>query len=641
MCFACIPFVFSQSVAHNSITLLAVSELEDGRTRGSIATLELEIIPGRGRVFLDTFPLTQVDTQVSTRIAKEIACQISDVSCDEFDFIYTITSGSSIIGGPSAGAAITALTVLTLENERILPRVTITGTSNTGGLIGPVGGLQEKIQAASRNGIQTVLIPRGERHAPLTNDTSNQSVSQERIDLVAFGLQRGVSVIEVGNIFEVLTLMSRRDFSVTIEEVEIPTFYRETMFQLADAICQRTDETIQSIHLQNLGVRDNSQDALISLTGLQIEGNTSSNIVLRDSQFNITFLQESILDLLNQSQNALERSDYYSAASFCFGAGINARFLASLQTEFSELETMAQDQIQRSLTLHRDSYTTIVELQTFMLVSERIAESEEHLEAARELYAQNNTPQALFRISQSIERAFSAESWASFYQPIGQEFRFDVATLSQGCSIKLREAQDRQNFVSLYAPFLSESTILETAREHQREGRYELCLFEASKAKARFDVVLGKVGVSTQADFADLIAEREVLVRHAIDRQIEKEIFPIIGYSYFEYALSLVDIDPQSSLLYLQFALGLSNLDVYFPKESSSNSFLSQSRFSQIDFRLIFFFGLALGMIVAVILLRVESLLSRLKQRKSSLKTRSKPARARQPKSSRSDRKKR
>ena len=55
--------------------LLAVRETTYGY-EGGIADLYLEIKPGSGRVFLETFPLTRTDTQMSTRFAKAIACDI-------------------------------------------------------------------------------------------------------------------------------------------------------------------------------------------------------------------------------------------------------------------------------------------------------------------------------------------------------------------------------------------------------------------------------------------------------------------------------------------------------------------------------------------------------------------------------------
>jgi len=80
--FLIIPVVNAQS---GHMKLLAVSDTENGQ-RGGIADLFLEIQPGSGRVFLETFPLTRLDTQISTRFAKEIACDFADVDCNKFDF---------------------------------------------------------------------------------------------------------------------------------------------------------------------------------------------------------------------------------------------------------------------------------------------------------------------------------------------------------------------------------------------------------------------------------------------------------------------------------------------------------------------------------------------------------------------------
>ena len=74
------------SAKEYTLPLLAVKDTETG-FKGSTATLKLEIKEGSGRVFLDTFPLTKLDTQMSTRFAKEIACGYIDDNCNNYDFI--------------------------------------------------------------------------------------------------------------------------------------------------------------------------------------------------------------------------------------------------------------------------------------------------------------------------------------------------------------------------------------------------------------------------------------------------------------------------------------------------------------------------------------------------------------------------
>src|SRR3989338_9929009 len=161
-----IPIAYAEPL---HTTLLAAQEL-NGTLVGSTADAFLEIQDGRGRVFLETFPLTKVDTQISTRFAKEISCNYFDIDCSDADFIYTIRSDAVIIGGPSAGAAIAALTTAGLLGLELDEDVAVTGTINSGGLIGPVGGIKAKIDAAAGAGLNKVLIPLGTR---MYNESEN------------------------------------------------------------------------------------------------------------------------------------------------------------------------------------------------------------------------------------------------------------------------------------------------------------------------------------------------------------------------------------------------------------------------------------------------------------------------------------
>src|SRR3989344_5412029 len=164
--FCIIILIFSLSLVNAQenkqyhLKLLAVQD--DGKEyEGSDADLFLEIKEGSGRVFLETFPLTKFDTQISTRFAKDIACNHFKLPCEKYDFIFTIKAKSTIIGGPSAGAAIAALTTIAVLDLPYDQQTAITGTINSGGVVGPVGGIKEKLEAASRAGLNKVLIPLG------------------------------------------------------------------------------------------------------------------------------------------------------------------------------------------------------------------------------------------------------------------------------------------------------------------------------------------------------------------------------------------------------------------------------------------------------------------------------------------------
>jgi len=80
----------------------------------------------------------------------------------EFPFTVTIDSGS--VGGPSAGLAFTLgiMDVLTPDSLTGGVRVATTGTIDSSGNVGPVGGVQQKTVAVRRAGATMFLVPPGE-----------------------------------------------------------------------------------------------------------------------------------------------------------------------------------------------------------------------------------------------------------------------------------------------------------------------------------------------------------------------------------------------------------------------------------------------------------------------------------------------
>jgi hypothetical protein len=74
-------------------------------------------------------------------------------------------------------------------------------------------------------------------------------------------------------------------------------------------------------------------------------------------------------------------------------------------------------------------------------------------------------------------------------------------------------------------------------------------------------------------------------------------MFPILGYSYYEYAESLKEPDMYSALLYSEYALELSNLGMYFKERKNVYSL----DFLQIDTKVLYalLFGLCFGFLFA------------------------------------------
>ncbi|MBI2522862.1 hypothetical protein HYW19_00570 [Candidatus Woesearchaeota archaeon] len=558
--------------------LLAVTETSNGDV-GGIADLYLEIKPGTGRVYLETFPLTKVDTQISTRFAKEIACDFLDQDCDKYDFFYTITADSSIIGGPSAGSAIAVLTVSMIKGVPLDENVAITGTINSGGVIGPVGGIGAKIEAAKMAGMEKVLIPIGEHSGELkielnesTNQTMNQSINEtinETVNLSEAEEEFKIEIKEIATLDEALFEFTGKIFRERKTNITISQNYADTMKKLAIQLCSRSTNLRNKI----LNLSDNATKGIL----------------------------DNALNLSTRGKEYFESSKFYSSASFCFGSNVEFSYLILAKMNLTDTEIIEKIYGLRSeiesfdAEIDNKELKTVTDLESYMTVKERLIEANEFVDLVQESFDNNDTN--LRNLAYAMERLNSAKSWAEFLDNEGKEFDFNNKTVENACRAKLSEVEERLQYVEIYLPQSLENTRkeLEYAYNDRDEGNFELCLSKASKAKANVDTVLSVFGVKNE-DVKRVVDKKLEIVESTLVEETEKGIFPIVGYSYFEYANSLKENDPFSALLYSEYALELSNLDIYFKTQKAEKFIL----FDNVDKKLLIVLvvGILLGFVI-------------------------------------------
>ena len=135
--------------------------------------------------------------------------------------IYNFDIAANVLGGGSAGAAMSIATISALLGKELKDNVVITGTIREDGVIGPVGGLIEKAQAVAENEKKIFLIPKGQgilnyyekeiRQVKRGNFTISRTYYvPKRFDLKKYGKEElGIEVIEVETIYEVMSIMLR------------------------------------------------------------------------------------------------------------------------------------------------------------------------------------------------------------------------------------------------------------------------------------------------------------------------------------------------------------------------------------------------------------------------------------------------
>jgi uncharacterized protein len=132
----------------------------DSEGEGVNTLLTVEASEGSGRTLTDIDNLLfWADTQHSMRVARRVAENITGISMEDYDIVYTIEANASLIGGPSAGAALAIATIAALQNKELRDNVMITGGINHDGSISPVSAILEKAKAAKSAGAGLFLVP--------------------------------------------------------------------------------------------------------------------------------------------------------------------------------------------------------------------------------------------------------------------------------------------------------------------------------------------------------------------------------------------------------------------------------------------------------------------------------------------------
>ena len=130
---------------------------------GDILTIEAIKMPGRGRMTV-TGNLKEVMKESISAAASYVRSRALDFGVkppvfEKTDIHVHVPDGATPKDGPSAGVAMTVAMVSVLTGIPIRKDIAMTGEITLRGRVTAIGGLKEKLLAALRSGVKTVLIP--------------------------------------------------------------------------------------------------------------------------------------------------------------------------------------------------------------------------------------------------------------------------------------------------------------------------------------------------------------------------------------------------------------------------------------------------------------------------------------------------
>jgi len=160
---------------------------------GELLSIEAVMVPGKGRMIITgkLGDVMQESIQAARSFVQSRAIQfgIDPTIFARKDIHVHVPEGATPKDGPSAGVGMVTAIVSVLTRNPVRKDVAMTGELTLRGRVLPIGGLKEKLLAAHRGGLRTVLIPRD---------------NERELSEIPDNIKRGLTIVPVTTVDEVL-----------------------------------------------------------------------------------------------------------------------------------------------------------------------------------------------------------------------------------------------------------------------------------------------------------------------------------------------------------------------------------------------------------------------------------------------------
>ncbi len=522
-------FIIIGSTAHAleegvTVPLVAESSTPEGE-EGILLFARVIATNGTGHVFVDTSPYTQVDLQGSARLAAMVASDVLGIDQRAYDFYYIIDISSPIIGGPSAGAALTMATIAAINNWTINPEVVMTGMINPDESIGPVGSIPYKLEAAAAKNYTIFLVPEGQGTVTLTKlvtETEDTVIIsnnvEETIDVLKLGKELNVTVKEVGTIQEVVKIF-------TGHELTKPEFNGTVL----------TPGYIGLLEPLATNLKKEAIDMFNETEALSPES---------------SYLAQ-VKDIISRADKMYDTQKYYAATSLYFNSMINIRTAGWIygygnamdkEKYMAELIGSIETQINLSeseLELFKSG--GVDDVGAVGAAESRITSSKIKLDEAMKL---NNIDEKIYALAFSHERARTAQWWLTLSTPTGKVVPEDILKdragwyLSQAQSISTYLRELLSQSIAHPAIISGSQDDLIHAQKEMKSGYYSGAIFDSLQGSVKSSTLIGFMGM---LDAQKKVEQSASDAKLAINEARLSGIEPTLAVSTYEYAETLED----------------------------------------------------------------------------------------------------